>query len=259
MRRSKREQGWSDIGAIVIFNTVRNPPLLHMPRPYVVINLAMSADGKLSTRERRQVKISGKEDFSRVVILKAESDAVMVGIGTVLADDPSLTVKSPDLIAARRSRGLTDHPVRVVVDCRARTPPGASLLQKGSGTRVVACCRDADAERCRALSEVAHVFRAGEGEVDLEALLHELHGMGIQRIMVEGGGRLIGALFSLGLVDEFITFIGNMVIGGETAPTPADGPGFIREEEFTRLSLFSVERMDQGVLLRWMVEKKGSE
>lgn len=228
-----------------------------MPRPHVIVNLAMSADGKLSTRGRRQVKISGREDFSRVDRLKAESDAVMVGIGTVLADDPSLTVKSEELIAARRERGLPDHPTRVVVDCRARTPPDSSILRKGSGTRVVACCRDADAERCRALSDVARVIRAGEGEVDLDVLLSELYRMGIRRLMVEGGGRLIGALFSRGLVDEFITFIGNLVIGGETAPTPADGPGFISEEEFTRLSLFSVERMDQGVLLRWTVEKNG--
>ncbi|MCU0632056.1 MAG: 2,5-diamino-6-(ribosylamino)-4(3H)-pyrimidinone 5'-phosphate reductase [Methanolinea sp.] len=230
-----------------------------MPRPYVVVNLAMSADGKLSTRERRQVKISGKEDFSRVDLLKAESDAVMVGIGTVLADDPSLTVKSPDLIAARRARGLPDHPVRVVVDCRARTPPGASILRKGPGVRVVACCRDADRERCRALSESAHIIRAGEGKVDLEALLTDLYGIGIRRLVVEGGGRLIGALFALGLVDEYITFIGNMVIGGDEAPTPADGPGAVREEKFVRLSLSSVERMDQGILLRWLVEKKAPE
>ena len=238
---------------------MRTPPLMHMPRPHVVVNLAMSADGKLSTRERRQVKISGKEDFSRVDRLKAESDAVMVGIGTVLADDPSLTVKSPELIAARRARGLADHPVRVVVDCRARTPPGSSVLRKGPGPRVIACCSDADDERCRALSEVATVIRSGEGQVDLEALLSALYQMGIRRLMVEGGGRLIGGLFARGLVDEFFTFIGNIVIGGETAPTPADGPGFTREESFTRLTLFSVERMDHGVLLRWLVDRNTAE
>ena len=95
--------------------------------------------------------------------------------------------------------------------------------------------------------------------MDLEALLSELYRMGIRRLMVEGGGRLIGALFSLGLVDEYMTFIGNMIIGGEMAPTPADGPGADREAQFTGLSLYSVERMDQGVLLRWMVEKRSPE
>ena len=78
-------------------------------RPSVVVNVAMSADGKLSTRERRQVKISGAEDFSRVDRLKADCDAVMVGIGTVLADDPSLTVKNPDHRRERQRSGKPEH------------------------------------------------------------------------------------------------------------------------------------------------------
>ena len=81
-------------------------------RPCVVVNVAMSADGKLSTRERRQVKISGMQDFARVDQMKAGSDAVMVGIGTVIADDPSLTVKSPAARMERRKLGLDEHPVR---------------------------------------------------------------------------------------------------------------------------------------------------
>jgi len=226
-----------------------------MPRPHVIVNLAMSADGKLSTRERRQVKISGKEDFSRVDALKAGCDAIIVGIGTVTADDPSLTVKSKDLIASRRARGLEDHPVRVVVDCKARTPLDASIFRKGSGTMVIACCEDADPERCRALSGVAHVIAAGKGSVDLVAVLSQLYDMGIRRIMVEGGGTLIGSFFEGNLVDEYITFIGNMIIGGKEAPTPSDGRGFIREDTFPSLTLFSVERMDHGVLLHWMVKK----
>ena len=71
-------------------------------RPYVIVNIAMSADGKISTRERRQVRISGVQDFTRVDHLKARCDAVMVGIGTVLSDDPSLTVKSEECRSYRR-------------------------------------------------------------------------------------------------------------------------------------------------------------
>src|SRR5512137_2299904 len=97
-------------------------------RPYVVVNVAMSADGKLSTRERRQVKISGAQDFTRVDRLKAGSDAVMVGIGTVLADDPSLTVKGEECRQHRKNRGVGEHPIRIVVDSSARLPPSASIL-----------------------------------------------------------------------------------------------------------------------------------
>ena len=74
-------------------------------RPFVFVNLAMSADGKLSTVERRQVKISGKDDFSRVDAIKADADAIMVGVGTVIADDPSLTVKSSEYKAKRVQNG----------------------------------------------------------------------------------------------------------------------------------------------------------
>lgn len=224
-------------------------------RPVVIVNVAMSADGKLSTRERRQVKISGMEDFARVDRLKAGCDAVMVGIGTVLADDPSLTVKSPDLKKQRMDEGRPEHPVRVVIDSRARTPLTASILNKGDGVRVVAVSDRADPGRVAALRGKATVIVAGETEVDLARVLDELGAMGIRSLMAEGGGTLIAGLVRAGLVDEFYTYVGSIVIGGKDAPTPADGPGWIKETEFARLTLAEVARMDDGVLLHWTVKK----
>lgn len=225
-------------------------------RPHVHVNVAMSADGKLSTRERRQVKISGPADFTRVDLLKAGSDAVMVGIGTVLADDPSLTVKSAELRAGRRERGFPENPVRIVVDSRLRIPAGASILHKGGGERIIACSARADPEKKKELETLARIIPVGTGEVDLSLLLEALYERGIRRLMVEGGGTLIGSLFSGGLVDELTCFIGNIVIGGSSSPTVADGPGFIHEQEFPRLSLFHFERMDNGILLHWRIEKE---
>ncbi|HQN91610.1 MAG TPA: dihydrofolate reductase family protein, partial [Methanoculleus sp.] len=115
-------------------------------RPFVFVNVAMSADGKISTAERRQVRISGGDDYSRVDRIKAESDAIMVGIGTVLSDNPSLTVKSPDLRAWRREAGKDDDPIRVVVDSRGRTPTDADILHKGAGKRIIAVSRAASPE-----------------------------------------------------------------------------------------------------------------
>jgi 2,5-diamino-6-(ribosylamino)-4(3H)-pyrimidinone 5'-phosphate reductase len=224
-------------------------------RPYVLVNCAMSADGKISTKERRQVRISGTNDFLRVDRIKAESDAIMVGIGTVLADNPSLTVKSEELREMRRAGGKDEHPVRIVVDSAARIPPNADILHKGRGKRIIAVSARAPPEKVRELEFIADVIAAGEREVDLGALLERLHAKGIRRLMVEGGGTLIGALFTEGLVDEFCTFVGNMVIGGRDAPTPADGAGFIAEEEFPRLALVSAEPMDEGVLLRWKIDR----
>ena len=227
-------------------------------RPYVVVNVAMSADGKLSTRERRQVKISGSQDFNRVDRLKAGSDAVMVGIGTVLADDPSLTVKGEECRRHRLDRGADEHPIRIVVDSRARIPLKASILHKGSGKRIVAVSEKADKKKIAALQELATVIVAGKKEVDLATLMDELGEMGIQRLMVEGGGQLIAGLIRAGLVDEIYTFIGNIIIGGRDAPTLADGEGCIREEEFPRLTLIETRRIESGILLHWKVEQPAS-
>ena len=225
-------------------------------RPHVIVNTAMSADGKLSTRERRQVKISGAQDFNRVDRLKAGSDAVMVGIGTVLADDPSLTVKAAECRDNRISRGADLHPVRIVVDSHARTPPGAKVLHKEEGKRIIAVAKKADAAKVAELKKLATVIVAGEDRVDLTELMEELGRRGIRRIMVEGGGTLIAGLIQAGLVDEIYTFIGNIIIGGKDAPTLADGEGFIREAEFCRLTLLEARKIEDGVLLHWSVEHR---
>lgn len=224
-------------------------------RPFVLVNVAVSADGKLSTRERRQVKISGPDDFDRVDIIKSGADAIMVGIGTVLADNPSLTIKSAERIQERLSQGRPEHPVRVVVDSLARTPPDAKILHKGPGQRIIVVSENAPPSRIEGLRPLATIITTPGDRVDLAFLLEELGKQGIRRLMVEGGGRLISSLFAAGLVDQLSMFIGNMIIGGENAPTLADGEGWIREEEFTRLDLAGVQTLDEGVLISWNVRR----
>src|SRR5512133_1603632 len=197
-----------------------------MDRPFVFINSAMSADGKLSTKERKQVKISGKLDFERVDELRANADAIMVGIGTVLADDPSLTVKSPERKAARKAAGKSENPVRIVVDSAARTPLDADIFKKGEGARIIAVSNSAPAEKVKKLEEKALVIKTGAHRVDLTELAAKLKEMGINTLMVEGGATLNWGMISAGLVDEIYTFVGNLIIGGATAPTFTDGEGF---------------------------------
>jgi 2,5-diamino-6-(ribosylamino)-4(3H)-pyrimidinone 5'-phosphate reductase len=221
---------------------------------HVVVNAAMSADGKLSSRAREQVEISGPADFDRVDELRAESDAVMVGVGTVLADDPSLTVDDSDLRAQREARGDATNPARVVADSRIRTPVDARILNDEAATYVLTS--EAAPQDFVAEMEVAgaDVICVGDQRVDLAAGLAELESRGIDRLMVEGGGELIFSLFEADLVDELSVFVGPMVIGGREAPTLADGEGFV--DEFTDLELDDVERLDDGVLLRWTVDSQ---
>lgn len=227
-------------------------------RPFVFLNLAMSADGKIATRERRQIRISGVQDLERVDELRASSDAVMVGIGTVLSDDPSLTVKSERRRKRRKEERGSENPMRVVVDSTARIPLDAQVLHRGEGKRVVALSELASAERMRALAQLedVEVVVAGKQQVDLAHLLAHLWERGVRRLMVEGGGTLAWGLVSEGLVDEMCTYVGSLVIGGRDAPTPVDGVGF-DDAHVRRLELVSSERLDDGVLLRWRF--KGGE
>ena len=219
---------------------------------HVVVNAAMSADGKLASRRREQLAISGSEDFDRVDQLRADSDAVMVGVGTVLADDPSLTVKDADRHGDRLDRGESKNPARVVADSRIRTPPEATVLDDAAETYLLTS-EAAPTDFIEQMEEAgAYVLAAGEDRVDLTTALAKLEGEGIDRLMVEGGGELIFSLFEAGLVDELRVYVGAKVLGGRDAPTLADGDGFV--ESFPELTLESVERVDDGVLLTWTVE-----
>ncbi|UGV40859.1 2,5-diamino-6-(ribosylamino)-4(3H)-pyrimidinone 5'-phosphate reductase [Methanococcoides orientis] len=223
-----------------------------MDKPFTFINSAMSADGKISTKERKQVRISGDVDFDRMDELRATSDAIMVGIGTILADDPSLTVKSEERRSARKSKGADENPVRIVIDSKARTPLDADIFIKGEGKRIIAVSGSAPVNKVEVLQQKALVIRTGDEKVDLSALMKELNYMGIKRLMLEGGATLNWAMLSNGLVDEVYSFVGNLLIGGASAPTLVDGTGFA-ESDILSLELKSMEKMDEGVLLKWAV------
>ena len=224
-------------------------------RPFVFINMAMSADGKVSSVRREQLRISGARDFDRVDSLRASSDAIMVGIGTVLADNPSLTVKSEKRREERKRSGKPENPIRVVVDSEARTPTDAEVLNRGAGMRIIAVSKRAIVEDVGRLGAKAdtEVVVCGSEEVDLKELLYLLWQRGVNRLMVEGGGTLNWSLLSQRLVDEVYIYVGNVVIGGDGAPTPVGGPGFVSEEELVKLELISADKMDEGVLLKWRV------
>ncbi len=208
-------------------------------RPFVFINAAMSADGKISTYERRQIRISSDADMRRVDELRAGADAIMVGIGTVLADNPSLTMKSGE-----------KNPIRIVVDSMARTPVDAEVISRKGSPTIIAVSKSAPPKRVEALRGKAEIITVGDRQVSLPELLSELKSRGINRLMVEGGATLNWGLISERLVDEIYVYIGNMIIGGKDAPTLVDGLGFTKP---VKLDLLSIEKLDDGVLVKWCV------
>ncbi len=217
-----------------------------MNRPMVIINSAISADGKISSFQRRQVRISGKADLERVDVLRAESDAIMVGVGTVLADDPGLRVKSEQRRKERSDQGKPENPLRVVADSLARTPCNAQILGEGC---IIAVSAAAPQERLAKLAQRCEVVQCGDEKVDLRELLSILYEKGVERLMVEGGGTLNWSMVQEGLVDEICVYIGALIIGGKDAPTLMDGIGYA--SDFPRLKLISLEKLDDGALLKW--------
>ena len=219
---------------------------------YVVVNAAQSVDGKLSTRRREQLAISGAEDFDRVDRIRAAADAVLVGVGTVLADDPHLTLDEEARRVERLRNGRAGNPARVVVDSTGRTPLDARILDDAATTYLLVS--DAAAtERREALAEAgATVIVAGGDRVDLADGVAALADRGVDRLMIEGGGEVIFSSLAAGIVDELQVYVGSFVVGGREAPTLADGDGFV--ESFPQLQLTDVDRIDDGVVLSYAVE-----
>ena len=219
---------------------------------HVVVNAAMSVDGKLASHRREQLAISGPEDFDRVDRIRAAADGVIVGVGTVVADDPHLTLDVTDRRVQRQRHGRPGNPARVVADSTARTPLDARILDDEATTYLLVSKQTSEERRTKLADAGAEVIVVGDDRVDLAAGIDRLADEGIERLMIEGGGELIFSAFDAGLVDELSVFVGSQLIGGRDAPTLADGDGFT--EEFPALTLDDIERLDDGVVLKYTVE-----
>lgn len=210
-----------------------------MTRPRVTVNCAASIDGKISTKSRTRVDISDARDRERVMALRRSHDAIAVGIGTVLSDDPALSVVDDDKSVPKP---------RIVFDSRGRTPATARILAEPGKTYVVT------SEDCKKTLKNATMVRCGTPRVDIAAALELLHESGIRSLLVEGGGELIFEFARLHLIDKLTVYTAPFLIGGENAPTIADGPGFASGEQFERFRLVAADKHGEGVVAEY--EKK---
>lgn len=218
--------------------------------PEVTAKYAMTLDGRIATRTGHSRWITDELARRKAHRLRDQHDAIMVGVGTVLADDPLLTVRLPPEEAGE---GGPHHPLRVVVDSRARTPATAAMLRPDTpGRTLIACTASAPAERLAELAAAGAEILAlpgGEGGVDVVALLRALGERGVNRVLVEGGGRLLGRLFDLGLVDQVVAFIAPVIVGGCDALGPVGGHGVATMDQAWRLQGVELCRLGPDVMV----------
>jgi 2,5-diamino-6-(ribosylamino)-4(3H)-pyrimidinone 5'-phosphate reductase len=218
-----------------------------MTRPHVILNAGITLDGKIASR-KGNTEISSPEDMLRVHRIRKEVDAIMVGIHTVLKDDPKLT-------AHKVSDDIRDNPIRVVVDSKARTPLGSKVLNDRAKT-IIAVSEEAEEDKIKALEKYCEVVVCGKGRVDLGCLLEHLADMGVKSLLLEGGGTLNWSMLEGGFVDEVRVAIAPWIVGGRDAVTLVEGEGFEKIRGGIGLRLLRYYPLGEDLVLEYQVEKE---
>src|SRR4030042_1984125 len=220
--------------------------------PFVLGKFAMSLDGKIATKTGDSKWISGEQSRRYVHTLRSQIDAILVGVDTIIKDDPQLTAR-----AGLDGGRLEKQPLRVVVDSHARPPPSARVLQL-PGNTLIATTKEADLAKRRVLTEAgAEILELPSkgGMVDLQELLNVLARRQIISLMVEGGAAVFGSLFEYGLVDKVLVFIAPIIIGGEQAKNPVEGKGVEKLSQATNLIRIRMESVGNDILISGYVAR----
>lgn len=221
-------------------------------RPFILLNYAASADGKISTDDRDPVGFTSRTDRRLMDEIRADADAVLIGAGTLRAEDPPVRIRTAKRRDERVRRGESPHPVSVVLSRTMRLPLDGRYWKDDQVERIIATTEETPEDRVGPFIGKAEVIRVGRDSVDLAGLCRILFDRGIRRLLVEGGGEVNMAFFRAGLVDEVYVTLCPVVIGGRNAPTAADGAGF-ESGHFPRLALVESRRVGDEFFLRYRV------
>lgn len=220
-------------------------------RPFVTMKAAMTMDGKIATRSGASRWISGERSREYGHRLRQQHDAIMVGVGTVLADNPHLTNRLPP-------EGRT--PLRVIVDSKARTPPDANVVTGVHGRTLIAVTAEAPREKVSGLRnagvEILSLPPDSDGRVSLDALLAELGRRKITSVLAEGGSELNYALLAKGLVNKLCFFIAPLIFGGRGAPTPVGGAGVDAVAEAWQVGKVEISHYDNDLLVTGYIQMR---
>lgn len=217
--------------------------------PFIVMKTAMTLDGKIASHTGKSRWITNETSRLYTHHMRDIYDSILVGIGTVLVDNPSLTTRLPD--------GTGKNPIRIIVDSRARTPLQANVVTDHQADTIIAVTDAAPAERTTALKAAgAEVICINHGErVDMKKLLQLLGERNISSILVEGGGTINFSLLQAGLIDKVYAFIAPKLLGGKASLTPVAGEGFDEPAEAVTLKNITMKTLDGDILLSGLIRK----
>ncbi len=210
-------------------------------KPFVAIKMAMSADGKSATKTGDSKWISCAKSREFVARLRADYDAVMVGSGTVIEDNPRLTARIPG----------AKNPIRVIVDGKLKIPLNSKVVQNGT---IIVTTKQASSKKINAIKATgADVFVCGEDKVDLKALIRSLGAMGIKKILIEGGSELNAGAVESGIVDKFYIFVAPKIIGGIGAPGIIGGSGISDMKKARKVRGMKAKMIGADILIEFKV------
>lgn len=224
-----------------------------MDRPFVYINMATTVDGKITSAAREYPRFASEHDRRNMDILRARADAILVGAGTIRADNPSLLVRDDGMREYRRSLGKPNGPMKVLVTAGAAIGTDYRFFtEEDGGERLIATVEEVPGDQLAPFEGKAEVLRIGRGSVDLPALLAELKRRGVERLLAEGGGEMNWQLFDDDLVDELFITVAPSLLGGRDAPTAVEGEGFTMERQL-RMRLLEMRREEDEIFCRYEV------
>jgi 2,5-diamino-6-(ribosylamino)-4(3H)-pyrimidinone 5'-phosphate reductase len=212
--------------------------------------MAISADGKISTRRRESFSLGSRADRELMDVLRARSDAVVIGAGTLRLDGWAIRVRDPEIRKKRREKGRPPHPLNVVLSTDLDLPASAQFFTHAATEKLVITTRSAPKSRIDRFRKLAEVAVLRSKRIRPSAVLELLAERGVRRVLVEGGGELNYSFIEAGLIDEIYITVTPRVIGGAKAPTAVDGAGFLKDTQ-VRLQLVSCRRRADEVFLRY--------
>ena len=213
--------------------------------PFVTAKFAVSLDGKMATSTGHSQWITGPSARSLAQDSRRTNDAIMVGINTILRDNPRLTARG------KEGSPLKRQPIRVILDSNCRTPVESNVLREVGTTIIATTSRHPSAiTKLRAVGAEVLSLPPTNGLVNLEVLLKELGLRGVVSLFVEGGGTVLGSLFDLKMVDKVMAFIAPIIIGGKAASSPVEGSGAKLLSHAIKLRDVNVERIDDDLLVK---------